>query len=158
MAEFTPITIARFWSKIQVGSDTDCWPWKGGANDQGYGRVKIDGILVSPHRLAYELVIGPIPESADYHGTVVRHRCDNPARCNPKHLRIGTQQDNVRDMDERGRRKWSKHGAKITEEQALKIREDPRASRVIAKEYGIGRTQVQRIKNGQRWRDLPIAS
>lgn len=152
MAELSPITIARFWSKIQVGRDTDCWPWRGG---EDYGRIKIAGGLYSPHRLAYELVNGPIPEGEGFHGTVIRHRCDNPACCNPGHLDIGTQRQNVMDMVERGRRKWSRHNAKITADQAAKIRQDPRASRTIAREYGIGRSQVKRIKNGERWKDVP---
>ena len=40
----------------------------------------------------------PIPE-----GMVLRHTCDNPACCNPNHLVLGTQQDNVDDMHARGR-------------------------------------------------------
>lgn len=152
MAELSPITIARFWSKIQVGRDTDCWPWRGG---EDYGRVKIDGKLYLPHRLAYEIVNGPIPEGAGYHGTVVRHRCDNPACCNPSHLLTGTQSQNMLDAVERGRLDFSKDcGRKLTQEQAAKIRSDPRSGRVIAAEYGIGKSQVQRIKSGERWKGL----
>lgn len=154
MAGLSPITVARFWSKIQVGRDADCWPWKG---QEGYGRCKIDGRLYSPHRLAYELVNGPIPEGSGYHGTVVRHRCDNPACCNPAHLQIGTQSENMLDMVARGRVDFSKDcGRKLTPEQAAKIRSDPRSGRVIAAEYGIGKSQVQRIKSGERWKDLPL--
>lgn len=154
MADLSPTTIARFWSKIEVGRDTDCWPWRGGANDGGYGRVRIDGALVSPHRVAYEIVNGPIPEMPGYHGAVIRHRCDNPACCNPSHLQVGSQKDNVADMDQRGRRKWAKPNAHLTPEQVRKIRDDPRSGRTIAAAYGIGKSQVQRIRSGERWKDI----
>lgn len=34
---------------------------------------------------------------------IARHSCDNPRCINPEHLVIGTQQDNVQDMMDRGR-------------------------------------------------------
>lgn len=54
------------------------------------------------HKVVWEVHFGPVPK-----GLVVRHSCDNPPCCNPDHLLIGTQQDNVNDMIERGRYRGS---------------------------------------------------
>jgi HNH endonuclease len=100
---FQPV-VPRFWSKVQK---TDgCWPWIGGIEPLGYGRLKIGGRAgrwVKAHRFAYELLVGPIPSGLD-----LDHLCHNadPAcpggkncihrRCvNPAHLEPVTHRENV---------------------------------------------------------------
>jgi len=64
------------------------------SNPSGYGQVGIvDGKLIRAHRLAWELTNGWIPN-----GLYVCHHCDNPPCCNPAHLFLGTQADNMSDM------------------------------------------------------------
>jgi hypothetical protein len=78
----------------QTGSD--CWIFSGSLNDDGYGQIRVGGRkgkTIRVHRLAWEEVHGPIPD-----GMTVCHTCDVPACCNPAHLFLGTQQDNVQDM------------------------------------------------------------
>jgi hypothetical protein len=75
-----------------------CWTWIGSRNRDGYGQFKLNGKLMRPHRVAYELAFGPIPPGAQ-----ILHSCDNPSCCNPNHLRTGTHQDNMDDKAERGR-------------------------------------------------------
>lgn len=148
MAEYDLYTIARFWAKVKVGKPAACWPWQGGANDDGYGRFKIGGRLFSPHRVAWEIANGPIPAGAGYHGTVVRHACDNPLCCNWRHLKIGSQADNVLDMDIQGRR--APRSRKITVDEIAAIIADPRLHREIAADYGLSKTHVGAIKRGDR--------
>lgn len=50
------------------------------------------------HRVMWEHLNGPIPSDM-----VVMHTCDNRACCNPHHLELGTQADNVRDMMKKDR-------------------------------------------------------
>lgn len=103
MADVSPITIARFWSKVAVAaSHLDCWPWQGAVNGNGYGNFRMPEFgrhNFSAHRVAYRLVKGDWPDE----GLVVRHKCDNPICVNPYHLEHGTVADNMRDMVERGR-------------------------------------------------------
>lgn len=77
---------------------TGCLVWLGNTVGQGYGRIKDGARLELTHRLTYAAVRGPIPD-----GMVVMHDCDVPACCNPAHLSLGTQRDNIVDMATKGR-------------------------------------------------------
>jgi hypothetical protein len=88
----------RFWSKVKK---TDhCWLWTGGKTDYGYGQFHFRSgeykyKNISAHRYAWELINGPIPE-----GMVIDHKvCDNPACCNPAHLIVTTNWDNISRSD-----------------------------------------------------------
>jgi len=87
-------------------TDADgCWEWKRGKSS-GYGRVRVGGKrgqVYRAHRLAYELVNGPIPD-----GAVVMHACDNPPCINPAHLIVGTQGENIADRDLKGHGWWTR--------------------------------------------------
>lgn len=80
--------------------NTGCHLWMGCACRLGYGRLGDvpKGTPTLAHRKAYEQFVGPIPE-----GMKVCHRCDCPSCCNPDHLFLGTQKDNLRDMFAKGR-------------------------------------------------------
>lgn len=106
------VSARRFWAKVDKngpivpGMTTPCWLWTG-ARAGGYGKVYVGGRsggMVGAHRVAWEVLVGPIPD-----GLRVLHRCDNPpcVRADPdpalSHLFIGTQSDNLRDMAAKGR-------------------------------------------------------
>lgn len=169
MNSFDEYTIARFWSKVEVGDISACWPWKGADSKRGYGRFKINGKAESPHRIAYEIVNGKIPPlDSQYHGFVVRHMCHTPGCCNPHHLQLGTQHDNVNDRKDRTGKAsivdapdWlgiavepQPFCSKLDTPKALAILRDPRTYREIAADYGISTTYVSALKNGQRWKHL----
>lgn len=89
----------RFISKVDKKETHECWNWKGSLNSGGYGQFYNGHTVVLAHRFAYESFHSrKIP-----HDLYVLHRCDNPVCCNPIHLFLGTQKDNMKDMVEKGR-------------------------------------------------------
>ena len=87
-----------FWAGLDRSGD--CWIWTRERYPSGYGVLTRAGLRVKAHRLAWELTYGPTPD-----GLLVLHHCDNPPCVRPAHLFLGTQADNVRDMDAKGRRR-----------------------------------------------------
>lgn len=98
----------RFNEKVDRSGGPDaCWPWTGSRNDRNYGQIGRGSDVLKTHRVAYELVNGPIPAAVGHHGTMlVLHRCDNPPCCNPAHLRLGTPKANTDDMIAKSRGHW----------------------------------------------------
>lgn len=90
---------ARFWSKVDRKSESECWPWLGDFGTSGYGQINVDGKNVGAHRIAHWLATGE-----EIAGFVVRHyECDYKPCCNPAHLKRGTQKENVEDAIRKGR-------------------------------------------------------
>lgn len=81
-------------------SESGCWMWTRSRQAQGYGDFRYQGKHYTAHRAAYEAFTGPIPA-----GMHVLHRCDVRACCNPEHLFLGTNRDNIADSVAKGRRK-----------------------------------------------------
>lgn len=79
----------RLWSKAPV-DEAGCWVWQGGRSDTGYGTIRADGQTLLVHRVAYELVKGPIPE-----GLTIDHLCRVRTCINPDHLEAVTGRINI---------------------------------------------------------------
>lgn len=85
--------LAKFWSLIDRRGSNECWPWLGSANDVGYGVFSIAGLAWKPHRIAYTLLVGPIPGELTIDH--VRERgCTTKLCCNPAHMEPVTQSVN----------------------------------------------------------------
>jgi len=80
----------RFWNKVQAEPNSGCWLWTGYLT-RGYGQFNIDGQMHRAHRLAYERLVGPIPESLD-----IDHICRIRNCVNPEHLEPVTRAENIR--------------------------------------------------------------
>ncbi len=89
----------RFWVRVDkngpLWNGTPCWMWQGSCT-RGYGQVAwpIEGqkrpSMKKAHRIAYELVVQPIPD-----GLQLDHLCRNPPCCNPKHVEPVTGAINI---------------------------------------------------------------
>lgn len=146
----------RFFSMIGKKTDSGCILWGGATSGFGYGVINRGGrsYPAMAHRVAFELMVGPIPR-----GMNVLHSCDNPPCVNPVHLRPGTLQDNSDDMVSRSRqyrdaRHWA---AKLDHMKVLQIRSMISAGVPLAhvgKAFGVSDTSIAAIRNGRTWRQV----
>ncbi len=146
--------IARFWRDIDKRGPDDCWPWLGTKTLGGYGTVNIDGWRTTAHRVVYALRYGrPINRRL-----VIMHSCDNPACCNPAHLSLGTQKENLNDMRTKGRvgdcANWGdQHGmCRIPDARVWEVAElykSGMSQQKIADYFGVGQSQIGRILRGE---------
>lgn len=140
-----PNTQIDFWNRIAVGNNVikDCWEWIGGISRKGYGQMAYEGRMHTAHRLAWTFTKGKIPK-----GLYVLHKCDNPTCCNPWHLFLGTQKDNMRDMVEKNRSVGKKlHAKRLTDDEVIAIRAMHKAKIkgvVIADCFGVSMTCIEK--------------
>ena len=142
--------MSRIMRRSQRAVD-GCVIYTGNRKRRGYRAISVDGKMKQVHRVVWEYYNGNIPD-----GLFVCHRCDNTSCFNIKHLFIGTHQDNMDDMSAKLRGTIGERcsSAKLTAEQVLVIREDPRPDRVLATIYGISQRQIYNIKHRRRWKWL----
>lgn len=150
---YDPRRIDSFCKRLDMSSRDSCWEWQGSRYAKGYGCTSYKGRKLHAHRLAWILARGAIPD-----GMMVCHTCDNPPCCNPNHLFLGTNSDNVRDSIGKGRRDQRgecNNCAKLTSTQVLAIRRSHENKSALARMFGVSRRAIQLIKNHQTWSHLP---
>lgn len=142
----------RFWAKVQRGKPDECWPWLGCTTTWGYGSFKVGQKSFIASRVAYAVSHGEEPGDK-----LVCHTCDNPACCNPTHLWLGTDADNGRDKDLKGRAvhngiKGEKHmWSKLTTAQVLEVKTSPLTGKALAAKFGVCKTTISEIRQGRNW-------
>ena len=117
----------------------------------GYGQINVLGKARTVHRVSYEMFKGEIGSFN------VCHTCDVRNCVNPEHLWLGTQKENLNDMQNKGRKKTNmdhlkgtKHPlSKLSFRQVQEIRDLTKVMthREVAKHYGVVRSTVTAINN-----------
>lgn len=137
--------ISRFWSKVNKGNENECWNWLGKPNPGGYGELRTKNKLYRAPRIMYFLLNGIY----DFN-KMVCHTCDNRMCVNPKHLYLGSHQDNARDIVNRDRHPTHKLNFDIVKRIREKYKEIGKSSaryiiEWVKSEYNINISHVSII-------------
>lgn len=159
----------RFWTKVRIGSG--CWLWMDATDKDGYGKFWDGRATVRATRFVYSLTYGSLPDELD-----ACHTCDTPTCVRPSHLFAGTNAENHRDKQRKGRaakgdgngshlhpetlqRGELHHAAKLTAPQVAAIRALHAAGgttyTAIARQFGMDASTITAIVRREIWRHLP---
>lgn len=151
----------RFWSKIDKSPHPQgCWLWTASTHPDGYGQFGWpEKNEQRSHRIAWILTKGNIPK-----GMKCLHNCPgvhNPTCCNPDHLYLGTQADNVRDAIKQGTHVklcgTQNHNALLNESIVREIRANYKRGAVagLAKKFKISIATVRDVAKRRSWKHVP---
>jgi len=164
MARLPTPAIDRVMSRIVRLPESGCWIFMGALNEAGYGIVgngsRSSGVDRA-HRITYRHFKGEIPK-----GLFVCHHCDIPSCCNPDHLFIGTNHENVIDCVRKKRNSKPpvnshikgvvhvKH--KLNDDIVKEIRamNGVISHRILANKFGVCRQTVSDIASGKKWKHV----
>lgn len=143
-----------FWSNVIKEGVNDCWTANGEVMSSGYIRLFYHGMRQLAHRVSWEIHNGEIPDEL-----FVLHRCDNPPCVNPRHLFLGTKQDNAEDRDRKGRfivLHGSTNGRATLNENVVKeIKHGSLSSKSnasIGRMFGVTKEAIWKVRHGLSWR------
>ncbi len=132
-----------------------CWEWKGYRHVyRRYGVFNMRGRGYRAHRIVWE----EHNSACLLPATVVMHLCDNPPCCNPYHLTVGLQRDNIHDMENKKRgyhKARAQNGrAKLSELDVQWIRElisKGFKGAALARFFGVSSTVVYKVRDNKLW-------
>lgn len=153
--------IDRFMEKVV--QDGNCLVWTGAKFHFGHGVFRHLRKNLKAHRVAYYNFVEPFDESL-----VVCHTCDNPSCVRGSHLFVGTQGDNIKDRDSKGRgghqngapnpptmRGSSNSSSKLTEKQVLEILSmSDMSGTALGKLFNVSHRTISAIRLGKIWKNL----
>jgi len=132
--------------------ENGCWVWTGANHRGGYGYMNFRKKNELVHRIAWIVFKGEIPS-----GLKVCHICDNRACCNPDHLFVGTQKDNMKDCSKkkRLRKGLGDNLRKLSQFQVDEIRHSRKNGTKIkdlCDKYGVKRECIRLILIEKTWK------
>jgi len=137
--------IDKFWSRVNVGGEGECWEWTEKAPTTSIKEIK-----GSPARVSWILANGAVPD-----GKCVLRECLNLACVNPRHLYIGSISDLREDVKKR--RGGKEHpNAKITWDDVHAIRDSEEEDAVLAERFGVSCCTIYDVRIWKSWKNDPL--
>ena len=104
---YTHAAEERFWAKVDIKGEGECWMWRSAVGSNGYGRFNVPILGVEhAHRVSLALSLKRL-----IIGQFACHHCDNKLCVNPAHLYAGDHASNTRDGVER--KQYKGRGSKV---------------------------------------------
>ena len=129
-------------------TETGCWLWTGAMDKDGYGTTTGN---IRANRLSWTIHEGPIPP-----GQCVCHTCDVRLCVNPRHLFIGSNQQNTADRNSKKRQAKGERGhSKLTEAQVTEIRSGNARCVDLAAKFGVTRALISHVRTRRIWKHIP---
>lgn len=121
----------------------------------GYGSILYNKKVIGAHVMSWFFTKGSWPKY------FLLHSCDNPLCVNPRHLREGTQQENMLEAIARGRMKIGEDRSfsKLNNFQVLEIKKlisDGISPNIIANSYNVASGTIYSIKNEKSWKHVRL--
>lgn len=128
-----------------------CIPWPYALGPKGYGQASVDGTKINAHRAVCILAHGDAPPGKPH----AAHSCRMRHCVNPRHLRWATVSENMIDKRADGTSPEGERQAhaKLSNEQARAIKADARPAAHIARELGVHRSVIERVRRGEAYQN-----
>lgn len=146
-------TKKKFISQINILEKNECWNWYGKIGTDKYGKFNIGKCCFVAHRIAYYYFKN---KWAGY--LLVRHKCNNKLCCNPKHLELGTDQENSQDAAKDGllsHKNLNHYKSKFSKEDVekmIKLRKQQKTMNEISNIFKLGKygdTSIYNVLSGK---------
>lgn len=89
MSALLTVDEEKFWTKVEPSGF--CWQWVGPGGRYGNTYVPATRSTAPARRVAYALLVGPIPD-----GLTIDHLCRNTRCVNPDHMELVPLSENVK--------------------------------------------------------------
>jgi hypothetical protein len=156
----------RFWSKVDVRGENECWMWKANPGAHGYGLFHVGTKSSGGCRMYVASRVSFVIANKGRQSNLVCHTCDTPGCVNPRHLYSGDHKQNRRDRNERRPgvvlRGSDVPNSKLTESEVMEIRSrykfNDRGGRnnslALAREFKVTHTLIRHIVRRRIWKHV----
>jgi hypothetical protein len=138
--------IERINNNVKICPETNCHVWQRYVDEDGYGRIKIDGKIERVHRWLYEYYNGELDDSIHVH-----HKCFNASCCKIDHLEAVSAKDNQRENYLNQRCSKVKLPLESIEKIKLEFTSKAKTAKELANEYNCSASAIYAVISGLSW-------